>query len=79
MTKRREIEDPESCLNKAADDEPLFVLRAKDLLAPAVVRTWIAFARLHGCSDAKLAHASELVNAMLKWQVEHGAVAKFPD
>lgn len=28
------------CFAKAADDEPLFVLRAQDVLAPDVVRQW---------------------------------------
>lgn len=30
------------CLRKAAADEPIFVLRAQDLAAPAVVRLWCA-------------------------------------
>lgn len=38
--KRDEIANPNSCLNKAADDEPIFVLRANDPIAAAVVRTW---------------------------------------
>ena len=29
-----------NCYAKAADDEPIFVLRAKDALAPDVVRYW---------------------------------------
>jgi hypothetical protein len=28
------------CLQKAADDEPIFVLRGQDALAPALVREW---------------------------------------
>lgn len=40
MLKRQEIEDPNSCLNKAADQEPIFVLRANDELAADMVRTW---------------------------------------
>jgi hypothetical protein len=35
-----ELKMERSCLNKAADDEPLFVLRANDELAPAIVREW---------------------------------------
>lgn len=40
MIKSEEISNPESCLNRAADDEPVFVLRANDLSAPTIVRLW---------------------------------------
>jgi hypothetical protein len=39
-TKNRNIINPDSCWNKAADDEPVFVLRAKDPLAHAIVVIW---------------------------------------
>jgi len=40
MLKRDELANPESCINKAADDEPVFVLRANDENAPAIVTEW---------------------------------------
>lgn len=40
MIKRDEISNPNSCLNKSADDEPVFVLRAHDPHASNIVRTW---------------------------------------
>jgi hypothetical protein len=40
MIKIDEMTDPESCLNRAATDEPIFVLRANDPLAPIMVRMW---------------------------------------
>ena len=40
MTKKELREDPSSCWNKAADDEPLFILRAQDMIAPTLVRDW---------------------------------------
>jgi hypothetical protein len=40
MLKRDELATQTSCLNKAADDEPLFVLRANDENAPAAVAAW---------------------------------------
>lgn len=40
MLKRDELSDAGSCLNKAEDNEPLFVLRANDPLAPAIVSMW---------------------------------------
>lgn len=42
MIKRDEIEDTESCLNKAHDGERLFVLLARDPAAPVAIRAWIA-------------------------------------
>lgn len=41
MKKIDELNEPTSCWNKAADDEPLFVLRGIDVAAPAVVAAWI--------------------------------------
>lgn len=40
MIKAQEIDNLESCLNKAAVDEPLFVLRGKDVTAGETVRDW---------------------------------------
>jgi putative hemolysin len=40
MLKRDELANPESCLNKAHDLEPLFVLRANDETAAANVAAW---------------------------------------
>lgn len=42
MIKRDEIEHPESCFNKAQDDERVFVMLARDAAAPATIRFWIA-------------------------------------
>lgn len=42
MIKRDEIEDQESCFNKATDGERLFVLLARDPAAPVAIRAWIA-------------------------------------
>lgn len=42
MIKRDEIEDIESCFNKAYDSERLFVLLARDPAAPVAIRAWIA-------------------------------------
>ena len=42
MRKRDELSDPKSCLNKARNDEWLFVLLGRDIAAPAAVEAWIA-------------------------------------
>jgi hypothetical protein len=41
MLKRDEIADPNSCLNKAKDDEQLFVLLGRDQAATVAVRAWV--------------------------------------
>ena len=43
MLRKNEIASTTSCLNKASDDEPIFVLRANDDCAPDIVMKW-AFA-----------------------------------
>lgn len=39
MIKAMELRGP-SCLSKAKDDEPIFVLKSTDELAPDIVREW---------------------------------------
>lgn len=64
----------DTCLQKAADDEPIFVLRAKDKLAPIVVRLWAELAELHGCPKPKVMEAHALAVKMEGWPTR-----KFPD
>lgn len=40
MLRNEEIARIDSCLNRAKDDEPIFVLRANDELAAGIVRSW---------------------------------------
>ena len=42
MMKRDELANPQSCLNRAHDDEMLFVLLARDVAAPLAIVTWVA-------------------------------------
>jgi hypothetical protein len=42
MIKRDELSEPESCLNKARDNERLFILLARDPAAPAAIRAWVS-------------------------------------
>jgi hypothetical protein len=77
VIKRDELANPNSCINKAAADEPIFVLRAQDILAPEVVRRWARLARSRGTSEIKAAEAFALADQMEIWQVDH--TAKVPD
>lgn len=42
MRKCNEITDPSSCLNRAGNDEYVFVLLARDKAAPVAIRAWCA-------------------------------------
>jgi hypothetical protein len=43
-TKQENLDSAVSCWNKAEADEPVFILRAKDPIAPMVVRIWASLA-----------------------------------
>jgi hypothetical protein len=42
MRKRDELTNPESCLNRARDQEMTFVLLGRDAAAPMAIRAWVA-------------------------------------
>lgn len=62
------------CLGKAADDEPVFVLRAQDKLAPAIISVWVEWAKEYGCPKEKLDEAVRTATEMKEWPHR-----KFPD
>jgi hypothetical protein len=55
------------CLGKAADSEPVFVLRGQDRLAPLLVGMWAASAALYGCPEEKIVEAQALAQQMREW------------
>ena len=68
----------DSCLKKAADDEPIFVLRAKDQFAPILVRMWcLLLQAVCGHNSQKRMEALELAGQMEEWQKKNGC--KIPD
>lgn len=66
MRKVDEIADPNSCLNKAADEEYIFVLRAQDMTAPMLVKAWLGWNHAT-LSPEKIAHAEACIAAMEAW------------
>jgi hypothetical protein len=67
MRKTEVITNPESCLNKAADDEPLFVIRAKDACGAETVRFWERLADgVH--EEEKREEAKKVADAMDSWR-----------
>lgn len=66
------------CWAKAGADEPLFILRAQDRFAPALVRRWADQAEASGVSPSKVHEARSLAARMEAWARDHGG-AKVPD
>jgi len=69
--------ETERVLAKVADDEPIFILRASDALAPQVILEWIRLAKRNCVSHAKIVRAKQHADALWSWQLKHGA--KLPD
>lgn len=67
-----------SCLTEADPDEPIFVLRANDELAPSIVRAWAERYMQSKNADspatakqiAKYSEAHRCAKAMEKWKKE---------
>jgi hypothetical protein len=69
MTKKEEFANPASCLNKASENEMLFVLLERDPAAPAAIRAWveerIRLGKNRDLNDSvQLAEAKETANNM---------------
>jgi len=67
----------QGCLGKAEPEEPVFVLRGQDMLAPGAIRHWATQAMQAGVSWAKIQEALDCAMAMDAYQIEHKH--KFPD
>lgn len=68
------IQDPEG---KIPDDEPVFLLRAQDIVAPQAVEMWALLAHNVGANANIVQAAYEQAHLMRKWQFKHGS--KVPD
>lgn len=66
MTKQDAIDNPNSCWNKAALDEPIFILRASDILSPALVREWARQFAIHRllANGMSITHSDKYREAM---------------
>lgn len=60
-------------------DEPVFVLCARDAVAPSVVREWASRAMARGAPPSKTVPAIVIAENMEKWQSEHPELVKVPD
>lgn len=79
MLKKDELSNPNSCLNRADENEWLFVLRANDPIAPTLVREWALRYReykykekgndqLNDKESAKFREALDTSLAMMDWR-----------
>lgn len=60
------------CYDKAGIDEPLFVLRSTDALAPEIVREWAYRAQAAGTPAEKVEEARRTADAIEDWQIANG-------
>ena len=67
MMKYEELRNQNSCLNRAAADEPLFVLRANDPVAAQTIRHWATMS--NGVHDVgQIDSARICADEFDKWQ-----------
>lgn len=84
MTKKETLDAAargEGCLGRSQDDEPVFVLVARDKMAADVVVKWASDAMRFGglkANDPKIVSAMELAAEMDAWREAHGG-GKVPD
>lgn len=68
------IQDPE---HKISEDEPVFLLRGQDMVAPEVVEFWAEKALAAGASANIVLLAKRQARNMREWQ--HSHKSKIPD
>lgn len=68
------IQDPENII---PENEPVFLLRGKDVAAPAAIEEWVRTARRYGANKNILQAALDQAEKMRVWQIEQGG--KIPD
>ena len=71
MIKSLELSDPNSCMSRAKDDEPTFVLIGRDEIAPSVIRYWCAqrvMSRKNRPDDPQIVEALNLASSMVEYR-----------
>lgn len=67
------------CYDNAADDEPLFVLRAVDPATPEAIRAWANEANGLGHRADKVREAMNYADEIEAWQKAHPERMKVPN
>lgn len=65
--------------NPFIEDEPVFLLRGRDVVAVATVRHYAQTCERHGSPKAHVESVLEAADAMAAWQKENPDVVKLPD
>lgn len=68
------IQDPAGLI---PDDEPVFLIRGQDAVAPAVIRMWAEFAKLAGAKANIVRAAYAQAERIEQWQQD--VASKTPD
>ena len=71
MTKAKELSEPDSCLNRAKDDELLFVLLSRDYAAPKTIRFWADLRIRLGMNKPDDAQIIEARACAEKFEIQH--------
>lgn len=66
-------------LEKIPDDEPVFILRAQDMLSTPCLTRWLAQAFEEEVDAAKIESARAVFKAFVYWQHTHSQQCKVPD
>jgi len=61
----------------ASLEEPTFILRGQDIVAPEIVREWAYRAAMMGAPREKIEEARKIADRMEDWQIAHHR--KVPD
>lgn len=59
------------CYANAEADEPMFILLARDQMAPALVEQWAEWRRHNGEDPAKVQEAFDCAAHMRQWRAEN--------
>jgi hypothetical protein len=74
VIKKDELANPNSCINRAQDDEPTFVLLARDPAAPQAILDWvhrrIVLAK-NKMSDQQIQEATQIAKDMTDWRLRN--------
>ena len=68
------IQDPAGLI---PEDEPVFLIRGKDVCAPATLEAWCKEAKKYNVDPGMIKIVSDWADRMKVWQIEHES--KIPD
>jgi hypothetical protein len=65
--------------NPLGDDEPVFVLRARDVVLPGLLGKYEEDCASYGCDESHLRAIRRAQAAVIDWQDAHSELVKTPD